>query len=287
MANVSTSSSSHEPYPVSEELQLPMNLSKNDSAPDIPATPNMATMWPATPGAQSPMSRWFDGSPSNACQGESPLKRWLQGAPRAGEAYHADVLQKHSPFAMGPECSHPGQMYLASFNQPLMRPVAPMMAIAICPPISTTQSTGQTNVTVPPQAMPQQQAMPIWTRQFSPEASSGDAATTNPMSTESQNGAESGVWSDMAAWKAQQSGIGEKAFVVDQNLHGMIKRRPDWNERKLQCRMPNQKSMQPRGRTAISKKPADTADSVGPRAVFVDLSKIVPTGMISETSLVG
>merc|ERR1719235_2663177 len=56
---------------------------------------------------------------------------------------------------------------------------------------------------------------------------------------------------------------------------------PPWmaqnlKEPKSQFSMSNQKSVRPRGKNDNSRKQADTSDSVasGPRAVFVDLSKI-------------
>jgi hypothetical protein len=123
------------------------------------------------------------------------------------------------------------------------------------------------------QGMLQQQAMPVWAQQFSQEGVPGEPVAANRTST-------SGVLEGMAAWKAQQSAVDEKkSFATNDNSQGMTKRRPycDWKQTKPYG-MANQKAMRPRGKTAISKKPADSLDS-GPRAVFVDLSKIVPIGV--------
>lgn len=284
MANVSSSSSSD------DQLQLPLDLSNSIPASDVPMTPNAVTPAYFDAGrAQSPMSRWFDGSPSdehqvvnNCTDAVSPLARWLQGSPSADEARRAEEMQKQGLFNMGPECpAAPGQMYLAPFRHPL--PMPPMMALAVCPPASNVQAVVQTAVpasqhTMPPQqGMLQQQVMPVWTQQVSQKGVLQESVAANPKT------AKSGVWEDMVAWKAQQTAMERKsALTSDRTAQGMTKRRSycDWKEAKPQHNISNQKAIRPRGRAAISKKPADTTDSVGPRAVFVDLSKIVATGMM-------
>merc|ERR1719160_31309 len=60
VANVSSSSSSD------DQLQLPLDLSNSIPTSDVPMTPNAVTPAYFDAGrAQSPMSRWFDGSPSD------------------------------------------------------------------------------------------------------------------------------------------------------------------------------------------------------------------------------
>jgi hypothetical protein len=281
MANVSTSSSS-------DQLQLPLDLSSTIPASEVPTTPNAVTPAYYAGRAQSPMSRWFDGSPSdehqvvnNCTDAVSPLARWLHGSPSADEVRRAEEMQKQGRFTMGPECPAPGQMYLAPFSHPLQ--MAPMMAIAMCPSASNAQAMVQTAVPVSQQAMPaqqgmpQQHVMPVWSQQVSQKGILGESVAANPTT------AKSGVWQDMVAWKAQQTAMDrKKAPALDRNPQGMTNRRSycDWKETKPQYSISNQKAIRPKGRTAISKKTTDTADSVGPRAVFVDLSKIVPTGMM-------
>eukprot|EP00746_Dinoflagellata_sp_MGD_P162066 gnl/MRDRNA2_/MRDRNA2_89466_c0_seq1.p1 gnl/MRDRNA2_/MRDRNA2_89466_c0~~gnl/MRDRNA2_/MRDRNA2_89466_c0_seq1.p1 ORF type:complete len:339 (+),score=57.55 gnl/MRDRNA2_/MRDRNA2_89466_c0_seq1:89-1105(+) len=282
VANVSSSSSS-------DQLQLPLDLSNSIPASDVPVTPSAVTPAYFDAGrAQSPMSRWFDGSPSdehqvinNCADAVSPLARWLQGSPVADGGHCTEPVQKQGLFNMGPECSAaPGQLYLAPFSH---LPMPPMMAVAVCPTASNMQAVLQTAVQpsqqamAPQQGMLQQQIMPVWTQQVSQKGVLQESVAANSQT------AKSGVWDDMVAWKAQQTAMdGKKALTSYRNAQGMTKRRShcEWKETKPQYSISNQKAIRPRGRTAISRLPAHTTDSVGPRAVFVDLSKIVPTGMM-------
>lgn len=268
---------------VSGNLQLPLTPANAIDAPEIPATPSMGT-WPRSPmdayfdpcPLQSPMSRWFDGLPSDHCEvsdchaeGASPLARWLRGSPRADEACHADALQKQGAFAMRPEAPVVGPMYFAPFGQPMMWQTAPTMTSAMCPPASMAQTTVQpTSVLVP------QQALAVWPQQLNPQTSSNDAAasTTAPATT------KSGIWEGMAAWKAQQSSLDDKRKIS----MGRIPEN-NWKATKSQFSTSNQNAVRSKGKNATSKKPVETSDNValGPRAVFVDLSKIIPTGVLA------
>lgn len=270
-ANVSASSSSDSTSPVPENLCLPVNLS-NAIAIDVPQTPSMGVLGRSPmdayfdPGcAQSPMSRWYDGTPSKAsemgCVGashlgaaQSPLARWLQGSPASQETNHADVLKNSLAAAVEPECFAPGQMYFTPFGQPMMWQTAPMMTGAMRPSVPNVQPTLQTMVQ-PTVVLVPQPSMPVRPHQSNAESLSRDSAAP----------AATGVWEGMAAWKAGQ-------FGGDREWKG--------KEAKSQLASYNQNSVRPRGRNAISKKLVDKPDSVGPRAVFVDLSKIIPTGLV-------
>jgi hypothetical protein len=163
---------------------------------------------------------------------------------------------------MGSERSA-GPAFFTPFEQPMMWQAAPIMASAMCSPVPTAQTTLQ------PMAQPTfvvypvpQQPIAVSPLQLPPESSLGDdaaGATACPTTT------KNGVWESMAAWKAGQSAEYR-----------------EWNgkETRSQFGTYNQNSVRPRGRNAISKKPADKSDSTRPRAVFVDLSKIVPTGIV-------
>jgi hypothetical protein len=123
---------------------------------------------------------------------------------------------------------------------------APMMATTMCRPAPAAQTTLQPTVQ-PTVVLVPQQAMSV----NPPESSSGDAAAAAFATTVSKT-AKNGVWEGMAAWKAEQTALNR-----------------EWKGKEAR-------------RNAISKKPADkSSDSVGPRAVFVDLSKIVPTGILN------
>merc|ERR1719160_1105375 len=136
----------------------------------------------------------------------------------------------------------------------------------MCSPAPTAQTALQPMV--PPTVMlVPQQTMPIRSFQSTPDFSSGDVAAVTTDPTNSNNG----VWEGMAAWKAGQSGM-------DHQQHQWMGK-----ENRSQFDNSNQNSVRPwgpRGKNAISKKPADKSNSVGPRAVFVDLSKIVPTDVL-------
>jgi len=285
VTNASSSSSSDDPYyPNPEKLQLPLNLSEAIDAAEVPVTPSMGMLGqspmnayfsPDPRRAQSPMTRWFDGTPSNqnhasgcCADSASPLARWLQGSPLRAEEI---PWQKQGPFAMEPKCpeSAVGQMYLAPVCQPMVLQTVPMVTSTMCTPGPTAQNAFQpTGVLVP-------QTMPIWPLQQKSELSFTDAATATAATAPKT--AKSGVLESMAAWRSQQSSMdGTKVFSADRNAPWIAK---NLKEPKSQFSMSNQKSVRPRGKNDNSRKQADTSDSVasGPRAVFVDLSKIVPT----------
>lgn len=255
VANVSAGSSSDRTPPVSDQLWLPLNLSNALDEQEVQATPSMGMLDRSPmdayfdPGrAQSPVSRWFGEGESHRRAPESPLARWLQGSPqvqgrgssRAEEVCHADALQ--GPFAMGPEWSVPGQACFVPFGQPMMWQTAPIVPAAMCSPAPNAQTTVQPRVVLVPQQVMPQQAMP-------------QQARPQQLITE----CSSGVMEGMVAWKAAQSAA-DRESKGKETYYGTS----------------NQNSVRPRGRNAISKKPADKSDSVGPRAVFVDLSKLVP-----------
>jgi len=161
----------------------------------------------------------------------------------------------------------------------MMWQTAPMMATAICP---SAQATVQPRVMLVPQ-----QAMPVWPQQRStPETSSpGDLQKClehgcRDSAPATQPGTH-GVWDGMTAWKARQS-FTKDSFVNDKKAFGMD-RSAAWNSKEgtSQFSTSSQNTARPRSRNAISTKAADIANSAGPRAVFVDLSKIVPTGVMN------
>lgn len=284
-ANVSTSSSSNGISPVSAKLRLPLSLSSALDTVEIPATPSMG-MVAQSPmdayfdpcGAQSPMTRWYEGTPSCAgarsavapclqgytssegqissccAEGASPLARWLRGSPSA----HEQAMQGR--FAMGlersmePQSSVPEQACFAPFGHPMMWPTVPMMATN-----STHTAAPSLPTAVPTVMLVPQQALSVRPLQMIPEASSGDVNVTAAGTT-----ANHGVWQGMAAWKEGQSNM-------DREWKG--------EDARAQFKTLNKNPARVRGKNAISKKPADKDTSLGPRAVFVDLSKIVPTGI--------
>jgi len=260
--HMSNSSSSYDPPPLplgTPYMQMaPMIMGMHAGQP-MEGYPN-----PAFQNQESPVSRWYENSggmdeyqQSSGCTDDGTLPypgdRW----PTTQEVSHGDIPWKQAQNGMGPEGPVPGQVYMTPFGQPMM-----------CAPVQMTNAMGQPTVLLVPQ-----HALMGWPQQqMNPETSQGDSQTYNGGDSQAYNA----VYESMTAWKEQQqqqqsSVDNKKAFGKDRNpaYNG------NWKETTPQFNTSSQNAARPRAKNAISKKPADTADSTGPRAVFVDLSKLI------------
>jgi len=249
--HVSNSSSSHDP-PL-----LPL------TTPYLPATLSMGMQGgsnydnPTFQSHDSPMSRFYEYSggmnesqQSSCCANDGMLPYPGDQWPTSQGSY----VQAQT--AMGPECPVAGQVYMTPFGQPMM-----------CAPVQMANTMGQPTVLLVPQ-----QALVGWPQQqMAPETSQGDSQTYNAGDLQMHNT----LYESMTAWKEQQ----QRQSSVDNTQAFGKDRSPafsgNWTETTPQFKTSSPNAGRPKAKNAISKKPADTADSTGPRAVFVDLSNLI------------
>lgn len=246
VANASSSSSSDGVFADSQELRLPLNLASVIDSPEMPAkTPSMNVV------GRSPLDAYFNGGAPS----ESPCARWLEGYPSdvCQSSSCTDIVPLQDPFAMGAPHSVPCTPYFVPVSQSMM--IAPMMT-TMCPVGSIAPSTLQ------PAAQPSVMLVPQHAMHAAPPQMTLASSSEGAAAATANANSNPGVWEDMAAWKRQQSGVDREV---------------KWDKTRSPFSTSSQKTIHPRGKN--SKKPPGSANSMGPRAVFVDLTKIVPTGI--------